>query len=392
MWIFITKRAIDMGIWNAIADTRGAVRRRLGSELFGVIGWIIAVRGAVLAVSLVIAAVWGLAEGAHGYGAILTLWFRWDALHYVTIAEQWYTGLTDQNLIVFFPLYPLLIRLLSVVIEWHVAAWLIAQVAAVAGLTIFYQLARHEFGARVAFWSLLALVWFPTAYFFSAPYSEALYLFLSVATFLAARRGRWAAAGVGGGLAVLTRLVGLALLPALLVELWQQQPGQHRWRAGAWLLLLPAGLALYLLINYQVFSDFFAFTEIQRVHWYKSFSWPWVGMVAAWRWVDWPLSTNGFMLGVAELAAAVLVIGGMVLAGWKLRLSYVVYLAAYSWLILSPSFLMSTPRYLLGAFPFFFLLGQLWRRFPKAGWLALGMSAMLQALFLIQYLRGWWAF
>ena len=51
----------------------------------------------------------------------------------------------------------------------------------------------------------------PMAFFFSAVYSESLYLALSVGLFLCARNGRWMWVGVLGALAGATRSTGLVL-------------------------------------------------------------------------------------------------------------------------------------------------------------------------------------
>ena len=119
----------------------------------------------------------------------------------------------------------------------------------------------------------------PMAFFFSAVYSESLYLALSVGVFWCARQGRWAWVGVLGALAAATRSAGVVLLlPALMLYLYGPRedrapdfpPGaaargrpapraraRHR-RALAlaadyrlrsdilWLGLVPAGLALYM--------------------------------------------------------------------------------------------------------------------------------------------------
>ena len=61
----------------------------------------------------------------------------------------------------------------------------------------------------------------PMAFFFSAVYSESLYLALSVGVFWCARQGRWAWAGVLGALASATRSAGVVLVvPALLLYLY----------------------------------------------------------------------------------------------------------------------------------------------------------------------------
>ena len=69
----------------------------------------------------------------------------------------------------------------------------------------------------------------PMAFFFSAVYSESLYLALSVGLFLCARRGRWTWVGVLGALAGATRSTGLVLpLPALMIYLYGPREDRAR--------------------------------------------------------------------------------------------------------------------------------------------------------------------
>ena len=125
---------------------------------------------------------------------------RWDSVYYVEIARHGYTQLKQAG---FFPLYPLLTGALDGIVgSTVVAGTLISLVAFAVGLVLFDRLAVLETGsslvARRAVW-LLAL--FPASLFFSAVYTEGLFLALSVGAFLAARNGRWAWAGILGGLA-----------------------------------------------------------------------------------------------------------------------------------------------------------------------------------------------
>ncbi len=67
-------------------------------------------------------------------------------------------------------------------------------------------------GGEVARLAVLVTAFAPMAFFFSAVYSESLYLALSVGVFLCARQGRWAWVGMLGALAAATRSAGVVLL------------------------------------------------------------------------------------------------------------------------------------------------------------------------------------
>jgi Mannosyltransferase (PIG-V) len=124
----------------------------------------------------------------------------WDAGNYLTIARYGY-GL-GRYLHAFFPLYPTLIRLGA----WSDQAALITgvaiSIAALAGaLYLLYRLVALECGDETARLAVLLVAFFPMALFYSAVYTESLFLFLTVGAFYAARRGWWARAGIAGALA-----------------------------------------------------------------------------------------------------------------------------------------------------------------------------------------------
>ena len=102
---------------------------------------------------------------------------RWDAPHYVDIAKNWYVNSGDQaNFIVFFPLYPILIRLTTIDFAYgNLSALIISNASSLIAFFYLYKLAKLEFNSDVAVKAVLFLSVFPTAYFLSAPYTEGLF-------------------------------------------------------------------------------------------------------------------------------------------------------------------------------------------------------------------------
>ena len=98
---------------------------------------------------------------------------------------------------------------------------------------------RRLLGARsgradVARLAVFVTAFSPMAFFFSAVYTDALYMALSVGLFWSARTGRWAWVGVLGALAAATRSTGLMLLvPALIIYLYGPREDRAPDRAGA---------------------------------------------------------------------------------------------------------------------------------------------------------------
>jgi hypothetical protein len=326
--------------------------------------------------------------------AALGLWNRWDAPHYLNIARNGYqaTG-EDRFLIVFFPLYPLTIRLVTVAARNElVAAFIVSGVASLAAALLLGRLARldgtEEFASR-AVWFLLI---FPTSYFLHIGYTESLFIALVLGAFLTARTGRWELAGILGALACLTRVNGLLLMPALaveaLIQYWATRRLNPQW---LWLGFPLAGVAGYLLINQRVYGDPFQFLVYQREHWFKQFDWPWNGIAGNVRSIGWRGPSEAQMIGLQEVIFIALGLGGTVASWVLLRPSYATWMTGNWLLFTSTSFILSTPRYTLILFPLYLLIArltanQIWYRVVTV-W-----SLIFMALFIALFVQGRWAF
>jgi Mannosyltransferase (PIG-V) len=184
-----------------------------------------------------------LSSGMGAVGNVLgSVAVRWDSIHYLQIAAH---GYATAGQTAFFPAYPILIRGLGWVIRSDAGAGiLISAVSFAAGLTLLHRLTELELGRRAADATALLLAFAPLSLFFSAVYTESLFLALSVGAIYAARRDRPALAGALAALATVTRVSGILLIvPIALIEL--RRPGHER-RRLAWLALSPAALGGFL--------------------------------------------------------------------------------------------------------------------------------------------------
>jgi hypothetical protein len=300
---------------------------------------------------------------------------RWDSVWYLAIAGD---GYDRGPRTAFFPLYPLAVRALGDVLGsplvWAIVLSCMCFVVALAAL---HHLAVLEVGPEAARWAVLALALFPGSLWYSAAYSESLFLALSVGAVLAGRTRHWGWACVLAALAAATRSAGVVLLVPLALLWWTARP--RRLRDLAWLALVPAGLAAYCaylaLQGLPADSPFGA----QDV-WHRAFTGPPAGVrdaaVAAWLGVRQLLHGSPepvfftkaagdpmaiarhnimlfvfLLLGLWMLAGALrrlpLAHGAYALAALALPLSYPV----------SPQPLMSLPRFLAVLYPLFLWLG-----------------------------------
>jgi hypothetical protein len=329
---------------------------------------------------------------------------RWDAAWYLTIAHYGYRpelGSLTASRTAFFPLYPMGLRALSDIglapVIGGVALSLAAFAAALYGLhrlsTLEVARLRDAMPSKldpraVARLAVLLTAFAPMAFFFSAIYSESLYMALSVGVFLCARRGRWASAALLAALAGATRSTGIVLmLPIALLYLYGPREDRmadfplvgglrprYRLRADAlWIGLAPLGLGLYMAHLALAGGDALAPFHAEAV-WSRHFAAPfggvWDGAKAAFEGLRQLLSFQrhrvyypaaggspfidaghnlllfAFLLAAIPATVGVLRLlplayGAYVLAALALPLSYPV----------APQPLMSLPRFLLVLFP-----------------------------------------
>ncbi len=239
------------------------------------------------------------------FGNLLAAPFaRWDSAWYLTIAQIGYDH--DPSRTAFFPLYPVLLHWLGFVVGSDlVAGVLISLGSFFLALVLLYRLTRLELGEDLAPVTVMLIAFSPMAFFFSAVYGEGLFLALSVGCIWQARMGRWMWAGVLGGLAAAERNSGVMLLvPIVLLFLYgpredavarvlaatesrlaRMRPRYRLTPKLGWALLVPAGLAAYVLVLALTTGDGLAPFRSQEV-WFRHFAGPlggiWDGAVAAW--------------------------------------------------------------------------------------------------------------
>ncbi|MFP5364474.1 MAG: mannosyltransferase family protein [Thermoleophilia bacterium] len=213
---------------------------------------------------------------------------RWDSVWFIRIAADGYGDAASEA---FFPLYPLLVRVAGALSGSMLIGGALASTALLGvALVLLHRLVALDHSRAVAGNAVLVTALFPVSFFFSAVYSESLFLALSIGAVYAARRERWAWAGALGLLAATTRSAGVLLLvPLAMIYLWDAgRPSLRAMRPlradALWLLLVPLGLVAYCGFLALAGHDALAPFRAQEV-WFRSFAGPfagaWDGVVAA---------------------------------------------------------------------------------------------------------------
>jgi hypothetical protein len=221
-------------------------------------------------------------------GGAFDILTRWDGEWYLGLAAGGYDydpalGIDYKSNIAFFPVYPALIRVVGNILGGNnvMAGVLISHAAFFTALLLLYRLTEHEFDEGAAQRVVYYIAVFPTAIFFSAVYTESLFLLLTVAAFYALRKERWLLAGVIGAIATLTRVPGILLAIPYGLE-WARRHGwtlrgivhvgswrgllrglRTDWLALAPVFLIPLGLLLHMVYLGRTFGDPLIFVHIQ---------------------------------------------------------------------------------------------------------------------------------
>ncbi len=322
-------------------------------------------------------------------------WNRWDAQRYLQLAREGYLTAGDARFnLVGLPLYPWLTRAVS----WsgcdiRIAAFLVSGVASLAAALLLLQLVRFDEEEGVSLYAIWFLLIYPTSYFLNIAYTEATLLALVLGSFVAARKKAWLWAGVLGGLASMTRLPGIVVLPALLFEAWEQYRVARRfeWR-WLWLAIVPCGLGIYLWINYALTGDPLAFSKLFREHFYQSLASPWIGLRNVFRVLDGDQPDFVVMSGGAEAFFSILAIAMTTWSWFVLRPSYSIWMTGTTLLCISNKFIQGVPRYTLVMFPIFILFARAARGRPLVFAMISFPSLILLSFFVSKFALGHWAF
>lgn len=146
-------------------------------------------------------------------------WLNFDGLNYLEIVEHGYKN--NRALTAFFPVYPLLIRLISINLRLNpiLVGILISYISTILALLMFYKFLEEETkSALLASKALILLLVFPASFYLFAYYTEGFFLLLTILFFWRLKKGDFIMASLFAMVASATRLFGLALVGTLFVE------------------------------------------------------------------------------------------------------------------------------------------------------------------------------
>ena len=323
-------------------------------------------------------------------------WAQWDSGWYYRIARDGYSYVEgQQSTVVFFPVYPLLMRVTAGAVgSTYLAGILVTAAAGVASAALFFTWVRERLSPGAAKAALLLFVLYPYAFFmFGAVYADAVFILAVIGAFVLLEHDHPWLAGLVGAVATASRPMGAVLVIGLAVRAWERrreaEDGTGKWR-DVGVLLSAGGLVAFSLYLWSRFGDPLAFLTGQE-------AWEQQAGLRTWLKIQFFEDVTNFSSPLSWLtfvAHPILTFAGLALVPRIFRRFgkgygiYVLLLIGLSALSTKNFFGMS--RYLLAAFPCFAVAGELVADRPALRKTAIAASGLGLVALTAAFSRGYY--
>jgi Gpi18-like mannosyltransferase len=333
---------------------------------------------------------WAVLRVRHGqHQSVLQSLVHYDSLHYLHISLSGYV--TGEPTAAFYPLYPLLIRLLRLCVFRGLAGYpgaitaslLITGIASLAAIICLDRVCRRYMDDASR--RLCVLLWAlgPTAVFLSVGYTEALFCALVLGAILRLQRFDWFGAGTLIALSCLARPVGILAYIMMPISWWQYRrtaPVRSGPLGIIGLGLPPIALAAHLWYQQIVLGDALASIRTEQTVYHQHALAPWLlpGFLAE----QTAVTNTAYQIMIAfnfSYLCVAVVLSALVFASRRLPIWLKVYTALVLLSILCRSSEMSMPRLLMIAFPLLMCLSE---------WVATGPSTRARCVLALSILMN----
>jgi Gpi18-like mannosyltransferase len=302
---------------------------------------------------------------------------KYDGDHYKNIANNGYTALDTA----FFPLYPLLVKGVSYMtgISVDMALFVISfafLVASAIVVSYWIQFELKKRRSKLSHWTVLSLIaFFPTSFYLALGYTESLFIFVTIASLFAFRRGHYWLAAAFIALATATRVQGGALAIFFLLE-YVMSRKWHDWKKLIPVFAAPIGLVCYMIYLTVAFGNPFEFIAAQQ----------------NWGRLDGNIITNLISSFRTPYLWYLPVLGIMLWSVWRyLGKTWFVYCLIFILIPLSSGRLDSINRYIVGLPPLFLALSLYLETKPiQLRMLFIGSSIFLLAWNILLFTNTYW--
>jgi len=332
-------------------------------------------------------AIGGLPSWMWGFG-------NFDGVHYLKIAQNGYSAMFSQ---VFFPLYPLLIRFLNIFPKdtgldtvLYVDPTFLSTGLILSNL--LFLLAMVVYLKRYTKTDLLFLLLLPGAFYFGAVYTESLFLLLALLVFYFWEQKKYLLTAILAVLLSLTRITGVVMVGYFMISLWEERQKLTFQRFLA--LASPViGLGLYMFYLWRTTGNPVYFLTAQPAFGANRSALPIILLPQVfYRYakmlVSLPVWSLSFFTVVNELMVTFMIIGGLILAFKKMKLSLWCFCLGVFLMPTLTGTLSSMPRYALACFPLLPVCLAILSRRQK--WIVGTLFAVWQVILVMLFTRGYW--
>jgi hypothetical protein len=268
--------------------------------------------------------------------ALLGVWEKFDALWYLEISQH---GYALPMSVIFYPLYPALIWIVSRIMPAVVAGLLVSTVAAFFFFVGLLRLSNTNTEPRLRLLVLVS-VW-PTSFILFAGYAESIAAALIVWAVAFARENRWWPAAICGFLAGLARPSGVLVSIPLFLMAWQ-----YRRILALPIFLVPMGTLFYW--SWLRWSGRLSVVEAYRLYQRTPFAAPWTTLGVTLREI-----THGDALLAIKLALIVLALWFSLRPNIRFEDKMFAIAAVLQMLMYTGRPIIGAPRYVLMVYPAF---------------------------------------
>ena len=356
-----------------------------------------------------------------GWEYVLGGWSQFDGPEYLKIARDGYRYVPGvRSNIVWFPLYPTTVRAAHVVLRnWLMSGIVVSAVCGVVVVCLLWKwVGVQGMDGRTRRLAFAAAMLYPYAwYLYGVVHSDSMFLMLVLGCFLLVEADRYVLAGLVGACATAARPTGMALIPAVVVLVWERAgllvvpPAPEgdgtrwsrlvqRWRLPVhlvkerWsaLMLAPflacGGLGLWMLYLGVRWGDPLAFKTNQTV--YHPGNLPLLKRAFAVRWRDFGDSPSYTLTITLQFLLAVVVVLSIPAVARRFGWGYAVFVGVLVAIpTVSTEDFMGTGRYLIAAFPAWALWGERLAQRDR-GWAVVAASGVLMVLLSMGFARSWY--
>ena len=289
-----------------------------------------------------------------------------DAPHYLFLAEEGYQSFGEkENLIVFYPLYPVMIRILARLFlfqNYELAGIIISQISTGAAAIFLYKLLRLDYNEEPSAEAVFLFLTYPFMMFTMGVFTEGIFLALTIAALYFIRKHAWVKVGILGMMASLCRMQGILLFVPAVYELivmlagkrsdWKKFLNKRQWM----LTIMPVGFLAYLMLNFIKQGDCFSFMKHQSAPpWYQSIQWINANLTKDYGMAMEYRELGYFIYWVQILLFFIAVFALLYGIHKKVRSSVIVYGGIYICFCYLSGWLISGARYMLGCVPLFII-------------------------------------